>query len=79
MKLNKIIASLAGGVEPEARSEVWQFLFGLYPCSSTSRYIIVLYAQANLRSAGGLVGRVLDCDVMSLSKTLYLLLNWLNP
>lgn len=26
-----------GGVEPEIRKEAWQFLFGLYPCTSTSR------------------------------------------
>lgn len=26
-----------GGVEPDIRKEAWQFLFGLYPCTSTSR------------------------------------------
>ena len=26
-----------GGVESEIRKEAWQFLFGLYPCTSTSR------------------------------------------
>ncbi|XP_045161678.2 TBC1 domain family member 15-like [Mercenaria mercenaria] len=26
-----------GGVEPSARREVWQYLFALYPCSSTKR------------------------------------------
>ncbi|XP_060567879.1 TBC1 domain family member 15-like isoform X2 [Ruditapes philippinarum] len=26
-----------GGVEPNARREVWQYLFALYPCSSTRR------------------------------------------
>ncbi|XP_048249978.1 rab GTPase-activating protein 22-like isoform X2 [Haliotis rufescens] len=26
-----------GGVEPSIRKQVWQFVFGLYPCTSTSR------------------------------------------
>ncbi|KAH9509641.1 hypothetical protein Btru_044088 [Bulinus truncatus] len=30
-------AVFLGGVSPEIRKEVWSFLFGLYPCNSTSR------------------------------------------
>lgn len=29
-----------GGVEPSIRKEVWQFLFGLYPCTSTARWVM---------------------------------------
>ncbi|KAK3093405.1 hypothetical protein FSP39_015181, partial [Pinctada imbricata] len=32
-------AVFMGGVDPSVRKQVWQFLFGLYPCSSTTRYI----------------------------------------
>ncbi|KAJ8313564.1 hypothetical protein KUTeg_008125 [Tegillarca granosa] len=30
-------AVFMGGVDPKIRKEVWQFLFGLYPCTSTYR------------------------------------------
>ncbi|KAL4221329.1 hypothetical protein ACF0H5_019590 [Mactra antiquata] len=30
-------AVFLGGIEPSARKEVWQYLFALYPCSSTKR------------------------------------------
>ncbi|XP_064595953.1 TBC1 domain family member 15-like [Liolophura sinensis] len=30
-------AVFLGGVDPSIRKEVWQFLFGLYPCTSTGR------------------------------------------
>lgn len=42
-------AVFLGGVDPKARSEVWQFLFGLYPCSSTSRERRVLLLDYILR------------------------------
>ena len=32
---------VSGGVCPEIRREVWSFLFGLYPCSSTTRYVVI--------------------------------------
>ncbi|XP_020360416.1 GTPase-activating protein GYP7-like [Oncorhynchus kisutch] len=38
-----------GGVSPSERGQVWRFLFGMYPCSSTSLERPLLQEQLNIR------------------------------
>ncbi|KAM9513229.1 uncharacterized protein ACWYII_046696 isoform 1-T1 [Salvelinus alpinus] len=38
-----------GGVSPSGRGQVWRFLFGMYPCSSTSLERPLLQEQLNVR------------------------------
>ncbi|XP_013401563.1 TBC1 domain family member 15 [Lingula anatina] len=46
-KLRELVFS--GGISPDLRSDVWPFLFGLFPCTSTPRERQVLKAEYRVR------------------------------